>query len=207
MDNKDNKIHSSAYQDEEITETKSRINQEDEDEEFDLKKEILNWIGVIVSALLIALFLTNFVIANSRVPSASMENTIMTKDRIIGFRHSYLFSDPQRGDIIIFRFPDDEKIYFVKRIIGIPGDTIDIVDGKVYLNGSSEPLDEPYIKEPMIPEPPAHFEVPENGYFCLGDNRNSSADARRWRTSHYVYKDKIIAKVLFRYFPNIQVLK
>lgn len=174
--------------------------------DFDLKKEIINWITVVVSALLIALFLTNFVIANSRVPSASMENTIMTKDRIIGFRQSYLFSDPKRGDIIIFRYPDDEKIYFVKRIIGIPGDTVDIVDGRVYLNGSPEPLDEPYIKEPMLPEPAMHFEVPENGYFCMGDNRNNSSDARRWNNP-FVYRDKIIAKVLFRYFPNIQPLK
>lgn len=178
----------------------------DELEVFDLKKEVFNWITVLVSALLIALFLTNFVIANSRVPSASMENTIMTKDRIIGFRLSYLFSDPKRGDIIIFRYPDDEEIYFVKRIIGIPGDTVDIIDGKVYLNGSSQALDEPYIKEPMLPEPAMHFEVPEDGYFCMGDNRNNSSDARRWQNP-FVYRDKIIAKVLFRYFPNIQVLK
>jgi signal peptidase I len=174
--------------------------------EFNLLSELLSWISVIVIAAGIALVLNNFIIANSRVPSASMENTIMTKDRIIGLRMAYMFSEPQRGDIIIFRYPDDEKVYYVKRIIGIPGDVIDIVDGKVYLNNSSAPLDEPYLKEAMIPEAPMHFEVPEEGYFCLGDNRNNSKDARRWKNT-YVYKDKIIAKVVLRYFPNIHLLK
>lgn len=174
--------------------------------DFNLLSEILSWISVIVIAAIIALVLNNFIIANSRVPSASMENTIMTNDRIIGLRMAYLFSDPQRGDIVIFKFPDDEKVYYVKRIIGIPGDTVDIINGKVYLNNSKTPLDEPYIKEAMLPEAPMHFEVPDGGYFCLGDNRNSSKDARRWINT-YVHKDKIIAKVVLRYFPNIQLLK
>ena len=174
--------------------------------DFNLLSEILSWISVIVIAAIIALVLNNFIIANSRVPSASMENTIMTNDRIIGLRMAYLFSDPQRGDIVIFKFPDDEKVYYVKRIIGIPGDTVDIINGKVYLNNSKTPLDEPYIKEAMLPEAPMHFEVPDGGYFCLGDNRNSSKDARRWINT-YVHRDKIIAKVVLRYFPNIQLLK
>ena len=174
--------------------------------DFNLLSEILSWISVIVIAAIIALVLNNFIIANSRVPSASMENTIMTNDRIIGLRMAYLFSDPQRGDIVIFKFPDDEKVYYVKRIIGIPGDTVDIINGKVYLNNSKTPLDEPYIKEAMLPEAPMHFEVPDGGYFCLGDNRNSSKDARRWINT-YGHKDKIISKVVLRYFPNIQLLK
>ena len=70
--------------------------------DFNLLSEILSWISVIVIAAIIALVLNNFIIANSRVPSASMENTIMTNDRIIGLRMAYLFSDPQRGDIVIF---------------------------------------------------------------------------------------------------------
>ncbi len=165
------------------------------------KHEVWEWVKVLVSAALIALFLNTCIIANSEVPSGSMENTIMTGDRVIGSRLSYRFGDPERGDIAIFRFPDNEEIFFVKRIIGLPGDTVDIVDGQVYLNGSAEPLDEPSIREPMIPEEPMHFEVPEDSYFMLGDNRNNSGDARRWRNT-YVKRDKIIAKVLFRYFPK-----
>ena len=170
------------------------------------KKEVWEWAKIIVAAAAIALFLNTFIIANSRVPSGSMETTIMTGDRVIGSRLTYKFEDPERGDIAIFRFPDDEKIYYVKRIIGLPGDTIDIVDGHVYLNGSDTPLEEPYIREPMLPEAPMHFEVPEDSYFMMGDNRNYSADARRWQNT-YVKKEKIIAKVLFRYYPRIGMIE
>ena len=78
------------------------------------------------------------------------------------------------------------------------GDTVDIKDCQVYVNG--EPLDEPYIREPMAPEEPLHFEVPEDSYFMMGDNRNWSSDSRYWN-EHFVTRDKLIAKVLFRYFP------
>ena len=166
------------------------------------KKEIWEWVKIIVSAAVIALVLNNFIIANSKVPSGSMENTIMTNDRVIGSRLSYLFADPERGDIVIFHDPDNEKVYFVKRVIGLPGDTVDIYGGHVYLNGSQEPLMEEYIREPMVPDIPMHFEVPEDCYFMLGDNRNYSKDARFW-TNTYVKKEKIIAKVLFRYYPKI----
>ena len=161
-------------------------NDNNEKGKFNLMAELKSWLGIIITAAAIAFCLNTFIIANSHVPSASMENTIMTGDRVIGFRLSYLFEDPKRGDVIIFRYPDDEKTFYVKRIIGIPG--------------------EPYIKEPMIPEPDMHFEVPENGYFCMGDNRNSSGDARYWHNT-YVYKNKIISKVIFRYFPNIGLIK
>lgn len=173
-----------------------------EQEPFNLKKEILSWVQILVVAALIAYVMNTFIIANSRVPSASMENTIMTKDRVIGSRLTYHFTDPKRGDIVIFHFPDDESIYYVKRIIGVPGDIIDIRDGKVYVNQSETPLDEPYIREPMEPEEDLHYEVPEDSYFMLGDNRNSSADSRRWNNT-FVKREKIIAKVMFRYFPSI----
>lgn len=165
------------------------------------KHELWEWVKIIATAAVIAWVLNSFIIANSEVPSGSMETTIMTNDRVIGLRLSYLFGEPERGDIVIFRFPDNEKIYYVKRIIGTPGDVIDILDGHVYLNGSDTPLDEPYIREPMEIEPPMHFEVPEDCYFMMGDNRNYSADARYWDNT-YVKKEKIIAKVLFRYFPK-----
>lgn len=172
-----------------------------QEEKISWKKEVWEWIKIILSAAAIAFVLNTFIIANSEVPSGSMENTIMTGDRVIGSRLSYKFSDPERGDIAIFRFPDNEKIYYVKRIIGLPGETVDIVGGKVYIDGSDTPLDEPYLREEMIPEEPMRFEVPEDSYFMMGDNRNYSLDARRWDNT-YVKREKIIAKVLFRYFPK-----
>jgi signal peptidase I len=190
----------------ENTAGKSRKDKDD-DKPYSAGKEILSWIEIIVVAALIAFCLNTFIIANSRVPSASMENTIMTGDRVIGSRLTYkFFTDPKRGDIIIFKWPDDEKILFVKRIIGMPGDTVEIRNNHVYLNGSSEPLDEPYLKEPMKRNENLTFTVPENAYFCMGDNRNNSADARYWKNT-FVYRNKIISKVEFRYFPGFKKLK
>jgi len=168
-------------------------------EPVNIWKEILSWIEVFVIAAAIAFCVNRFLIANSVVPTSSMEPMIMTGDRVFGSRLAYINSDPQRGDVVIFHWPDDEKTYFVKRIIGLPGETVDIVHGVVYIDG--EPLDEPYLAEPMRTEdPPMHFEVPENAYFMMGDNRNCSLDARYWDNT-YVYRDKIIAKCGIKYFP------
>ena len=174
---------------EEISRKRSRKQQEEEP--FSWKKEIISWIQIIVAAVIIALVLNNFIIANSRVPTGSMENTIMT-------------SDPERGDVVIFHFPDDPtgKIYYVKRVIGLPGETVSVVDGKVYINDSDTPLDEPYLPEPMEGSY-GPYTVPEGCYFMMGDNRNNSLDARFWK-NQFVEKDKIIAKVLFTYFPKIE---
>lgn len=184
--------------------------EEQKKEPLNWKAEIISWIQILVTAAVIAFVLNTFVIANSRVPTGSMENTIMAGDRVIGSRLSYTFGQPDRGDIAIFIYPDDEangiKTYYVKRVIGMPGDTVDIVDGKVYINNSETPLDEPYLHEEMDPEPPQHFEVPEESYFMLGDNRNHSGDARRWKDK-YVKEDKMVAKVLVQYFPRIRILK
>lgn len=177
----------------------------EKNEPVNWKSELISWIQIIIAAALIALFLNSCIIANSQVPTPSMENTIMAHDRVIGSRLSYKFSKPERGDVAIFRFPDDPtgKTFYVKRVIGLPGDVIDIHDGGVYLNGSETPLEEPYLKEPMDtsdPEYPLHFEVPEGCYFMMGDNRNDSWDARFWENT-WVTEDKLVAKVLFRYFP------
>lgn len=182
---------------------------EEPPEKPSLLKEILSWIQVLAAAVVIAFMLDHFIIANSTVPTGSMETTIMPGDRVIGLRLKYTFGEPERGDIAIFIYPDDEaagiRTYYVKRIIGMPGDTVDVKDGHVYLNGSEEPLDESMIKEPMMLEAPMHFEVPEDSYFMMGDNRNYSNDSRRWHNP-YVKREKLIAKVYFKYFPGIKWL-
>ena len=187
-----------------MSQNSDKLETKNEKETVNWKSELISWIQIIIAAAVIALFLNSCIIANSQIPSESMENTIMAHDRVIGSRLSYLFSEPERGDVIIFHYPDDPTgdTYYVKRVIGLPGDVIDIHNGGVYLNGSDTPLDEPYIKEPMETDPnhPLHFEVPEDSYFMMGDNRNDSWDARFWENT-WVTKDKLIAKVLFRYYP------
>lgn len=190
------------------------INSEDDDfnddnvfEEYDKNEkqntfvlELLSYVKIIVAAILIAFIFTQYVIVNAQVPTGSMKNTIMEGDRLIGFRLSYIFSKPQRGDIVIFKFPDDETENYVKRIIGIPGDVIQIKEGHVYVNG--ELSTEDYIREEMIDNGLEQiFVVPEDSYFMLGDNRNGSSDSRFWKNT-YVKRNKILAKVIFRYFDG-----
>lgn len=179
-----------------------------ESKKKNLKKEILDWVFTIGGAILIAIIITQFIIVNANVPTSSMENTIMPKDRIVANRLSYKFSEPERFDVVVFKYPDDESTLFVKRIIGLPGDKIDIIDGKVYINDSAEPLDDSFIKEPMSFGRDNYdtYYVPEDSYFMLGDNRNNSKDSRYWINT-YVKKDKILGKVIFRYYPNFTIFK
>lgn len=169
-----------------------------------VKKEIVSWIKTIVLALLLALAIDNFVIVNATVPTGSMETTIMPKDRIVAFRLSYLFSEPERGDIAVFRYPDNEEVLYVKRVIGLPGETVEIQDGYVYINGSDTPLEEPYLKETPT-DSFGPYTVPEGSYFMMGDNRNNSLDSRFWKNTKFVKKDKILGKVVFKYFPSIRI--
>lgn len=177
--------------------------------DFNLKKELFEWLKIIIVAAAIAFVLNSYIIANSSVPSASMEPTIMTGDRIIGSRLSYAFgAEPERGDIVIFEHktePGRDKTRLVKRVIGLPGEAVDIRDGHVYINQKEKPLEEPYLPEAMESEP-YYFEVPEGCYLMLGDNRNHSADARDW-PDPYVPEDAILAKVLFRYYPGINMIQ
>lgn len=168
-------------------------------------KELRSYIIIIVAAVLVAIFVNNFILSNTRVPTGSMENTIMCGNRLFGNRLAYRFEKPKRGDVIIFKFPDDEtgKTNYIKRVIGLPGETVNIVDGTVYVDGKQ--IKEDYLKE----EPQGSFgpfEVPENSYFVMGDNRNNSNDARFWENT-YVTEDKIIAKAVIKYWPNIKLIK
>ncbi len=165
-------------------------------------KEIVEWVLVILVAVLVSFFINNFIIVNATVPSSSMEKTIMTNDRVIGLRLAYIADKPQRGDIIIFRFPDDESILYIKRIVGMPGETVNIRDGKVFING--EELDEPYLTVQTEGDY-GPYEVPEGHYFMLGDNRNNSADSRFWNNT-YLSEEKIVGKAVLRYWPGIKKL-
>ena len=173
-----------------------------------IKSEIISWLKTIIFAVVVSLFITNFVIVNASVPSASMENMIMTGDRLVAFRMSYLMNPPKRYDVVVFRFPDDPSrtTLYVKRIIGLPGETVTIKDGNVYINGSDTPLEDWFLKETAATEKEISYTVPEGHYFMLGDNRNISLDSRYWNDK-YVSERDILGLVVFRYYPSFKVLK
>ena len=163
-------------------------------------KEIFAWVLTIALAILAAKAINKYVIIKAEVPTGSMEHTIEVNDCILGYQLAYLFGSPERGDIVIFPYPDNPETTYVKRIIGLPGETVEIKDGYVYIDG--EPIEEPYLKEEMRGEY-GPYVVPEGCYFMLGDNRNSSQDSRKWSNT-YLKEEDIMAKVLFRYSPSFQ---
>lgn len=192
--------------------------------EFNLKHEIISWILMFVAAVGIAAFVSNFVLMNAVVPTGSMETTIPTGSRMIGLRLAYTFSEPERGDIIIFKSPYNDDEDYVKRIIGLPGEKVVIEDSKVYIynqDGTLKlgPLDEPYVKDKVWTEQGEkyEFDVPEDRYLVLGDNRVNSKDARTWYNEIkasggnleevYIHKDKILAQALFIYWDSFTIFE
>lgn len=199
-------IQEFLYADPEFTDTKGWISmankqdiQTDTEEKTSVGKELFQWVLVIIGAVILAFLIDTFVIVNAQIPSGSMENTIMTGDRVFGNRLAYKFSDPKRFDIIIFKYPDDESQLFIKRIIGLPGETVEIHDGNIYINGSDTPLEDVDIKEPMEGSF-GPYTVPEGCYFVMGDNRNNSRDSRYWENT-FVSEDEILGKAVLRYWP------
>jgi signal peptidase I len=145
-------------------------------------------------------FLRHFVAESRYIPAGSMMPTLQIDDRLIIDKWSYHFQAPQRGDIVLFSPTEtlkqqNLKDAFIKRIIGIPGDKIEVKGGKVYVNG--QPLEENYIAEaPNYQYGPAT--VPPNSYFVLGDNRNNSYDSHYWG---FVARENIIGKASKRFWP------
>lgn len=169
------------------------------------KTELFEWIKSLLIVFIAVFIITNFVIVNASIPTGSMLNTIQLDDRIIASRLSYVFAQPKRGDIVVFKFPDNEQQLFVKRLIGLPGETIEIIDGEVYINGVISPQSNAFVPE----KPHGSFGpylVPEDCYFMLGDNRNYSLDSRYW-TNTYVSKKQVQGKAIFRYWPKLTLLK
>lgn len=176
---------------------------------MNIKKELFGYIKIIVAGIVIALILNKVVIINSNVTSESMVPTLNKDDKLIGFRLAYLFSEPERGDIVVFKYPDDESKLFVKRVIGLPGETVKIEAGKVYVAGSDgefgAALDEPYLNETPTGDFGPYL-IPSGCYFVLGDNREHSGDSRYWRNT-YVTEDELIAKIIFRYKGGFGVIR
>lgn len=147
---------------------------------------------LIISAVLFLAI--NAVSARIRVEGFSMEPSLHSGEFVIVNKLAYKLGTPQRGDVIVFLFPRDPEQEYIKRVIGLPGDQVEIGDGEVKVNGKL--LDEPYILQP--PRYSGTWRVPENSLFVLGDNRNNSSDSHNWGP---VTLDYVVGKALLIYWP------
>ena len=184
---------------ENMQETNDKTSKKTSKKKNSLGRELVEDVIMVLVVLVVVFLIKNFILINAQIPSGSMENTIMTGDRVFGNRLAYRFGEPERGDIAIFKYPDDESELYIKRVMGLPGDTIKIRDGLLYLNHSEQPLDEPYLKETSRGDF-GPYQVPEGCYFMLGDNRNKSHDSRFWENT-FVTRENVLAKAVFRYYP------
>jgi len=165
-------------------------------------KNVLEWIKDILIAVAIAALVLVF-LKPIIVQQQSMEPNFHAGDYLLTSRQAYrLFGDPERGDVIVFRSEllDDEgnEKCLIKRVIGLPGDVVEIKTGYVYLNG--EKIDEPYVKEQGISGEMDAVTVPENQLFVMGDNRGVSEDSRSARVGT-ISEDTIVGKVFIRLYP------
>ncbi len=174
----------------------------------------IDWLVTILGAIAIVLAIKAFVVNPYRIPSSSMEPTLHCakpdigceatySDRVLACRFCYHFWSPKRGDIVVFKTPPKAEIAcgaggtFVKRLIGLPGDTWEERDGYVYINGKK--LNEPYIQQDRRDDRTlGPLKIPEGQYFMMGDNRASSCDSRSWGT---VPHGNLIGKVIATYWP------
>jgi len=163
---------------------------------------IREWIQVIVIALIISLPIRFFVAEPFIVNGASMDPTFATGQFLIVDRLSYRFSEPERGDVIIFEYPNNPKIYYIKRIVGLPGETVFIKDGSITIINEENPdgliLDEPYIDSVHKSHDTLSATLGNHDYFVMGDNRMQSSDSRMWGS---LDRDLIIGKPFVRLLP------
>lgn len=154
-----------------------------------------------IIALLIVVPVRMFIAQPFIVSGASMKETFHNGEYLIVDQVSYHLHDPERGDVVIFRYPRDPSKYFIKRIIGIPGDTITIEGSDVTIVNEAHPegftLNEPYIRS-MKPNVTMTEELGEREYFVMGDNRDESSDSRVWGV---LQEERIIGKAFLRLFP------
>lgn len=164
-------------------------------------KETVSFIAYIAVVFLVTYLVINYVGQRTQVEGSSMEYTLSDGDNLIVDKISYRFQDPERFDIIVFPFQQEEKTFFIKRIIGLPGETVQIgMDGVIYIDGTV--LEESYGRE-VISDPGAAAQpvkLDEDEYFVLGDNRNASSDSREVSVG-LIKREDIIGRAWLRIYP------
>ena len=165
-------------------------------------KSILEWAIAIAIALLAFLIIDNFVVKSSRIDGSSMEPTYSHHDRVLVNRLVYLFSEPQLGDVIAFPYAANPEYHYIKRIVALPGDVMDMRDGFFYRNDvrlndqfSQDPINSPFMHGDVFP-----VMVEDDTFFVLGDNRQISEDSRFSLVGNIPRAD-IIGRVSFRWLP------
>jgi len=171
------------------------------------KPVVAGWVGLIVFAVVWSPVVRTYYTRAYTIPSGAMEPTLLVGDYVMTNNIGYRLIDPQRGDIIVFKYPQDERRDFIKRIIAMPGETVQVRGSQVFVNGQA--LHEPYIKRTDSPLPGSALTcsgyaygceptvVPVNSYFVMGDNRDNSQDSRYWG---FVMREKITGRALLIYW-------
>lgn len=176
-----------------------------------VKREIREWAESLIIAFILAMIIRTFVVQAFKIPSGSMRPTFMEGDRILVSKFTYKFKEPQLGDIVVFKYPEDKKKDFVKRMIAKGGQTVEIKDGGIYIDGklTQSPQavkDVYYYNRGDYGLSGQKIAVPPDSYYVLGDNSGSSRDSRYWG---FVPKKNLQGKAFFIYWPlnRIKVIK
>jgi signal peptidase I len=162
-------------------------------------RAVLEIIQALALAVIISVVLNLFVVQVTEVRQRSMEQTLLQGDRVLVSKVDYRFRMPQRGDIVVFQPTTDSSIPYVKRVAAIAGDTVDVKDGNLYVNGTK--TDYPGAHGATTPQSPAvvfPLKIPADSFFALGDNRQASSDSRSFGPQP---DDRIIGKVILRFWP------
>ena len=168
---------------------------------------VKEWLEPVVIAVILALIIRTFIVQAFKIPTGSMHPTLMEGDRIMVNKFIYKFREPQRGDVIVFVSPEDKKKDFIKRLIGLPGERLEISNGLVLINDKA--IETPsiireryYYNRGDFGEAGQAVEIPDDAYYALGDNSISSRDSRYWG---FLPKKYLIGKAFLIYWPPTRI--
>jgi signal peptidase I len=160
------------------------------------KSPVFELVESVVIAVVLALVIRFFLFEPFYIPSGSMEPTLQVNDKIIVNKFVYKLGEPARGDIIVFKYPLDPSRDYIKRVIGLPGETLEIKESTVYVN--NQPISENYLPSDIKFMDFGPVSIPDDSYFMMGDNRNNSQDSRVWGTLSENY---IVGKAFLIFWP------
>jgi signal peptidase I len=162
------------------------------------RKELIDFFKMVVWFALFFFCLRTFVVEGFEIQGSSMEPTLEENERLFVLKFAYRFDNVERGDVIVFLYPEDHSRRFIKRVIGLPGDTVEIRHGKVMVNG--EELREAYVNGSYVRprEDISNASVPADCYYVLGDHRSVSSDSR---SGWFVPRENIVGKAVLRFWP------